>query len=82
MLPSYFDYIFVHLRQKSTSQARIKLEKFYQLYRPEPDPKSLARLTTLGQGDKVLINTEVVWRYQFRFFELFLSFKLNHNNLF
>ena len=26
MLPSYFDYIFVHLRQKSTSQARNKHE--------------------------------------------------------
>ena len=24
MLPSYFDYIFVHLREKLTSQARIK----------------------------------------------------------
>ena len=45
MLPSYFDYIFGHLRQK----ARIRPElsrKFCQL-RPEPDPKSPARLITL-----------------------------------
>ena len=48
MLPSYFGYIFVHLKQKSTSQARIKPEIFVK-FRPEPeaDPKSLARLTTL-----------------------------------
>ena len=46
MLPSNFDYIFVHLRKKSTFQARIKPEIFVN-FRPEPDPKSLARVTTL-----------------------------------
>ena len=35
MLPIYFDYVFVHLRQKSTSQARIKPEMFVN-FRPEP----------------------------------------------
>ena len=37
MLPNYFDYIFVHLRQKSTSQAQIKPEIFVN-FRPEPNP--------------------------------------------
>ena len=37
MLPNYFDYIFVHLRQKSTSQAQIKPEIFVN-FRPEPGP--------------------------------------------
>ena len=46
MLLNYFEYIFVHLRQKSKSQARIKPELFVN-FRPEPDPKSPARLTTL-----------------------------------
>ena len=41
MLPSYFDYIVVHLRQI----VRLKPEIFVN-FRPEPDPKSLARLTT------------------------------------
>ena len=45
MLPSYFDYIFVYLK-KSTSQARIK-PKIFVNFRPEPDSKSPARLTTL-----------------------------------
>ena len=49
MLLGYFDYIFVHLsKTKSTSQARIKPEIFVN-FRPEPDPKSPARLTTLQQ---------------------------------
>ena len=48
MLPiGYFDYIFVHVRQK----ARLKRElssKFVQLYaRTRPDPKIPVRLTTL-----------------------------------
>ena len=47
LLPNYFDFIFVHLRQKSTSQARIKPEIFV-IFRPERDPKSPARLTTLS----------------------------------
>ena len=47
-MPSNFDYIFVHLRQKSTSQARIKPDIFVN-FRPEPDPKSPARLTTLSR---------------------------------
>ena len=51
MLPSYFDYIFVHLKQKSISQARIKPEIFVD-FRPEPDPKIPARLTTLDHSPK------------------------------
>ena len=45
MLRSYFDYIFVHLRQK----ARLRPEKARRFvnFKPEPDPKSQARLTTL-----------------------------------
>ena len=43
MLPSYFDYIVVHLRPI----VRFKPEIFVN-FRPEPDPKSLARLTTLN----------------------------------
>ena len=35
MLPSYFDYISVHVRKKSTSQARIKPELFVN-FGPEP----------------------------------------------
>ena len=37
MLPIYFDYTIVHLRQKSTPQARIKPEIFVN-FRPEPGP--------------------------------------------
>ena len=36
---SYFDFIFVHLRQKNTSWARIKPEIFVK-FRPKPDPKA------------------------------------------
>ena len=36
MLPSYFDYIFVPLRQKASSQAWIKPEIF-AIFRPEPE---------------------------------------------
>ena len=49
MLPSYFDYTFLRQKvskTKSTSQARIKPEISVN-FRPEPDPKSPARLTTL-----------------------------------
>ena len=35
MLPSYFDYIFVHLRQKARLKARIK-SKIFVNFRPEP----------------------------------------------
>ena len=45
MLPSYLLY-FRAPKTKSTSQARIKPEIFVN-FRPEPDPKSPARLTTL-----------------------------------
>ena len=38
MLPSYFDNIFVHLRQKATSQARIKPEIFVN-FGPNPTRK-------------------------------------------
>ena len=37
MLPNYFDYIFVHLRKKITSQARINSKVFVN-FRPEPCP--------------------------------------------
>ena len=39
MLSSYFDYIFVHLRQKARLRARIK-PKIFVNFRPEPDPKT------------------------------------------
>ena len=54
MSPSYFDYIFVHLRQK----VRLKPElspKFLSIYaqtRPELNPKSPARLANLGWARK------------------------------
>ena len=48
MLPSYFDYIFFAPKTTSTSQAQIKPEIFVN-FRPEPDPKIPARLTTLLQ---------------------------------
>ena len=47
-LPSYFDYIFVHLRQKVRLRPEYKPEIFVN-FRPEPDPKSPARLTTLPE---------------------------------
>ena len=49
MLPSHFDYIFVHVRQKTRLRPELS-PKFCQLQariRPKPDPKSPARLTTL-----------------------------------
>ena len=53
MLPSYFDYIFMHLKKKSTSDARIKSEIFVDFRpEPEPDPKIPARLTTLDHSPK------------------------------
>ena len=45
MLPSYFDYIFVHLRQKAHLKPELS-PKFVVNFRPEPDPQSPARLTT------------------------------------
>ena len=45
MLPRYFDYIFVHSRQK----ARLR-PKIFVNFRPEPDPKSPARLTTMARS--------------------------------
>ena len=42
MLPSYFDDIFVHLRQKVSLRPEI-----FVSFRPESGPKSPARLTTL-----------------------------------
>ena len=45
MLPSYFDYIFVHLRQKV--RLKPELNPKFLSFRPETDPKSPARLTTL-----------------------------------
>ena len=46
MVPSYFDYIFVHLRQKARHRSELCPEIFVN-FRPEPSPKSPARLTTL-----------------------------------
>ena len=53
MLLRYFDYIFVHLRQKVRLRPELS-PKFLSTLgpnptrtRPEPDPKSPARLTTL-----------------------------------
>ena len=44
MLQSYFDYIFVHLRQKA--RLRPKLSPKFVNFRPKPDLKSPARLST------------------------------------
>ena len=53
MLPIYFDHIFVHLRQKVRLRPELS-PKFMSTLgpnpaqaRPEPDPKSPTRLTTL-----------------------------------
>ena len=54
MLPSYFDYILVHLKQKSTSQARIKPEIFVN-FKPEPDLKIPPRLTILSLQATVVV---------------------------
>ena len=54
-LPSYFDYIFVHLKQKARFWSD-QSPKFLSTSgpnpagtRPEPDPKNRAQLTTLGR---------------------------------
>ena len=53
LFPTYFDYIFVHLRQEARPMPELS-SKFLStlglnqaLTRPEPDPKRTARLTTL-----------------------------------
>ena len=46
MLSSYFDYIFVHLRQKARLGPELS-PKFCHNFRPEPELKSPARLTAL-----------------------------------
>ena len=46
MLPRYFDYIFVHLRHKVRLRPELSLN-FFSNFRPEPDPKSPARLTIM-----------------------------------
>ena len=46
MLPSHFDYIFAHLRPKARLRPDLS-PKISVNFRPEPDPKSPARLTTL-----------------------------------
>ena len=58
MLSSYFDYIFVHLRQKNTSQARIQPEILVNCRpEPEPDSKNPAQLTTLNNHAPVQLAT-------------------------
>ena len=47
MLPSHFDHIFVHLRQKASLMPELIRPVIFVNFRPEPDPKSPARLTTL-----------------------------------
>ena len=47
ILQGYFNYIFVHLRQKVRFRPEISPNIFVN-FRPEPDPKSPARLTTLS----------------------------------
>ena len=80
MLPSYFDYIFVHLRQKvrlrpelspkflstlDPNRARIRPE-------PEPDPKRPARFTTCPTYNSVPIaNNKKGLR---KFFARFLAY--------
>ena len=65
MLPSYFDYIFVHLRQKVLLQPALS-PKFLSTLgpnpvraRPEPDPKSPVRLTTLQETAKESFGIQV-----------------------
>ena len=48
MLPTYFDYIFVHLRQTAPLEPELTPKLLSTL---GPDPKSPARLTTLGRTD-------------------------------
>ena len=48
MLPSYFDYIFVHLKDKKHVLGPNFKREIFVNFRPEPDPKRLARLTTLN----------------------------------
>ena len=57
ILPSNFDLFFWTPKTKSTSQARIKPDIFVN-FRPEPDPKSPARLTTLVRGRQVAHKAE------------------------
>ena len=48
MLPFYFNYIFVHLRQKIRLRPDLNPKFLTTLCsKPEPDPKSQAQLTTL-----------------------------------
>ena len=53
LLPSYFNYILVHLKTKNTSQARIK-PKIFGHFRPEPGPnptrKALPDLKLCASG--------------------------------
>ena len=65
MLPSYFDYIFGHLRQKAHLRPELS-PKFLPTLDPnpartrlEPDPKSPARLTTLMLLDFVYVYTNL-----------------------
>ena len=51
MLPNYFEYIFVHLRNKARLRPELSPKFLSTLAptrpEPEPDPKSPARFTTL-----------------------------------
>ena len=42
MLPSYFDYIFVHLRQKVCLRPEQTKPEIFVNFRPKPDPKNPA----------------------------------------
>ena len=55
MLPSYFDYIFVHIRQKVCLRLEQTKPEIFVNFRPEPNPKSPARLTTLFLNVKDLV---------------------------
>ena len=48
-LRRYFDYIFVHIKKKVRLRPELS-PKFFFNFKPEPDPKSPARLTTLGKN--------------------------------
>ena len=71
MLSSYFDYIFVHLGPK----ARLR-PKIFVNFRPEPDPKSPARFTTLGQTFFFLTKKVNVFFGVDRDWKLYCSFKV------
>ena len=66
MLPSWFDYTFVYLRQKA--RLRPELSPYFVNFRPEPDPKKLARLTSLQcRFCKIIKMVTIIKKGNYRF---------------